>query len=848
MKITFLGGANEVGASCTLLEVAEKRILVDAGIRMGANEADQLPNLSQIQEGGPLDAILLTHAHTDHIGALPLVHIAYPQIPIFTTAPTQRLTQILLSDALKIMESRWQRENEIPLYPEHTVTAMLSKMRLINPAEPFAVSGPDIIATFTPSGHVMGACSILLDTPDGRVFFTGDYSLDRQKTVEGMLLPRGRPDLVITESTYGNRMHANRKVEEDRLVQSVAEVIQAGGKVLVPAFALGRAQEAILLLLEAQRKKRIPPFPIYVDGMVRSICSAYASFPEYLNRDLRKRIQKIGNPFFPEGACTVEVKTSQQRQAIAESNQPCCIVSSSGMLTGGPSQFYAAALAADPKNAIFITGYQDEESPGRRVLDLVDGKSNTIRLGEREVQVVCKVGRYSLSAHADSAQMLGVLTRLAPKDVYLVHGDSNARFTLAKSVADNMQVHLPKNSESFEHTYNKRGRKSFRVAQPGIGREAVLCFETLRKYLLATTPQTRHYSTSDLARTWYGSAFTEAHLELVRDQLQKGVPGFKPDAKHSYLYQVEHEEDQALSKKERAKIRKGGRLEQNQALQVVSQIFAGHEDLYRKGVNLCQGELLLSFNFPSLAAQRYIDKLEQVAHQTGWKVSLTPGVNQGALITTLQKMLPPTWSLTKTPSIHQDERRVVAKVQCEEATNPNFQSVEAEYQQQTGFRLQIQDIRLGPTNVPAPAKKPLTGDGRLEINTAFGRIRRAFQQKQAQLFRCSRKEDFSSATSWIELSLISPQVAERYQDLRDLLEQETGWPLRFASEPNQEIIKRRTRELIPPEWGLKKEPAFFKNEGIVQVAIALQPPLQAVTELSKQIEVETGYRLHVALK
>ena len=841
MKLTFLGGANEVGASCTLLEVAGQRILIDAGIRMGAKEGDQLPNLSQIQEGGPLDAILLTHAHTDHIGALPLVHIAYPQIPIITTAPTKRLTQILLSDALKIMESRWQQEKEIPLYPEHTVTAMLSKMHLIEPTEAITLPGHEITATFTPSGHVMGACSILLDTPDGRIFFTGDYSLDRQMTVEGMLLPKGRPDLVVTESTYGNRMHANRKVEEERLVQCVAEVIIAGGKVLVPAFALGRAQEAILLLLEAQRKKRIPAFPIYVDGMVRTVCSAYASFPDYLNRDLRKRIQKIGNPFFHEGACTVAVQPPQ-RQVIADSEQPCCIVSSSGMLTGGPSQFYAAALATNPKNAIFITGYQDEESPGRRVLDLADGKSKNIRLGDQEVQVVCKVGRYALSAHADSAQMLGVLTRLSPKDVYLVHGDNDARSTLASSAGDKMQVHLPKNGESFEHIYPKRSRQRLHVAQPGIGRGADLCPDTLRKHLLIRSPETRLYSASDLARAWYGLTFSETQLEQVRSQFQQGVPGFKPDLKHNYLYRIENNEELTPTKKERKEMRKAGRLEQNHALQLVSEIFAGHEDLYRKGVNLSQGELLLSFNFPSLAAQRYADKLEQVAQQTGWKVSLTPGVNQGALISALKKLIPPTWSLTKTPSLHHEERRVVAKVQCEEA-DPPFQTVEAEYHHQTGHRLQLEDVRLKPTT--APAKKPRGGDGRLEINTAFGHIRQAFQNR-AQLFRCSRKEDFSTATSWIELTLISPQVAERYQELRGLLEQETGWPLRFASEPNQEIIKRRTRELIPPEWGLKKEPAFFKSEGIVQVATTIQPPLQAVEELSKQIEVETGYRLHVA--
>jgi len=813
MKLTFLGGANEVGASCTLLEVAGKRILIDAGIRMGAKEADQLPNLSQIQEGGPLDAILLTHAHTDHIGALPLVHIAYPQIPIFTTAPTKRLTQILLSDALRIMETRWQREKDIPLYPEHTVTAMLAQMQLIEPGQPFAVTGQDIVATFTTSGHVMGACSILLDTPDGRIFHTGDYSLDRQQTVEGMLLPRGRPDLVITESTYGNRMHANRQVEEGRLVQCVAEVIAGGGKVLIPAFALGRAQEAILLMVEAQRKKRIPAFPIYIDGMVRTVCSAYASFPQYLNRDLRKRIEKIGNPFFHEGANTVSVQ-APQRQAIADNPEPCCIISSSGMLTGGPSQFYAAALAPDAKNAIYITGYQDEESPGRRVLDLAEGKTRTIRFGDQEVEVVCKVGRYNLSAHADSAQMLGVLSRLAPKDVYLVHGDGGARASLAAAASDSMKVHLPNNGQSFEHSY--RNRKFLKVAQQGVGAAQPFDPETLRQHL-----GTRFYAPSELAALWFGNDFTPEQLQIVQTRFEQIPPGY---TQNNGLFRTAP--DQPTTQKNR-------RLEQNQALQVVNQIFAGQPDLYKKGVLLAQTELVLSFHFPSVALQKYANRLQQVAQKTGWKVSLTPGVHQGALISALQSMLPPHCNLQKT-SIHLQEQRVVAKIQnCEADLAP----IQTRYLEQTGFQVQFETANIAPIS-PQPI-----ATNRLEINQAFARIRQAFQEKQIPLFRCSLKEN-----TWIELALVSPQVAQRHDELRAYLEQETAWPLRFASEPNQDLIKKKAKDLIPSEWGLKKEPAFFKEDGLVGVTLSLSPPAQAIQNLSQTLEEETGYRLQVTVR
>lgn len=819
MKLTFLGGANEVGASCTLLEVDGKRILIDAGIRMGAKEADQLPNLSQIQEGGPLDAILLTHAHTDHIGALPLVHIAYPQIPIFTTAPSKRLTQILLSDALRIMESRWQREQEIPLYPEHTVTAMLAQMQLIEPGQPFAVASQDIVATFMTSGHVMGACSIWLDTPDGRVFHTGDYSLDRQQTVEGMLLPRGRPDLVITESTYGNRMHANRQVEEQRLVQCVAEVVATGGKVLIPAFALGRAQEAILLLVEAQRKKRIPAFPIYIDGMVRTVCSAYASFPDYLNRDLRKRIEKLGNPFFHEGAHTVAVQ-APQRQAIVDDAKPCCIISSSGMLTGGPSQFYAAALAADAKNAIFITGYQDEESPGRRVLDLADGKTRSIRFGDQEVQVACRVGRYNLSAHADSAQMLGVLSRLGPKDVYLVHGDAGARSSLAAAAGETTKVHLPDNGQSFEHSY-RRTSKFLKVAQTGVGAHAPFDPEQLRQHL-----GTRFYTTEELATLWFGSTISQEQLQSVQAQLATTPAGYMQS---NGLFRI--------APNNQAPVRKR-RLEQNQALEMVDQVFAGQQDLYRKSVLVAQGELVLSFHFPSVALERYAERLQQIAQKTGWKVSLTPTVHQQALTNTVQTLLPSAWTLLKTPSLHLQEKRVVAKVHSPEPS-PDFPPIQTRFLETTGHQLQLEVVSLNPT---ATSPTPKAGE-KLEINQAFARIRQAFQERQISLFRCSLKEN-----SWIELALVSLQVAQRHDPLRAELEQEVGWPLRFAKEPNQDLIKKKARSIIPLEWGLKKEPAFFKDDGLVVVTLSQVPPLEAFQELSQGLEVETGYRLQVSVR
>ncbi|ODT73391.1 hypothetical protein ABS71_07240 [bacterium SCN 62-11] len=452
MKIHFIGGAQEVGGSCSVVEVGSRRVLIDCGQRMGGGaEVDRLPDLQRVQELGGLDAILLTHAHADHIGALPLIHLAYPQVPLYTNEATLALMKIMLADSLKIMQMRWLHEAEIPLYPEHAVTSMLGRVEVVRPGDTFDLGEGELQATFLLSGHVLGACSLTLDTAEGRVFFTGDYSVDAQRTVDPITVPTVRPHVVVTEATYGNRLHAHRKAEETRLAEAVARVVGEGGKVLIPAFALGRAQEVLLILLSEQKAGRIPRFPIFVDGMVRNVCQIYSLFPEFLGERLRKQVEREGNPFFSEASAARAV--SQTERESVPLGEPCCIVSSSGMLTGGPSQFYAAELASDAKNAIFITGYQDEESPGGKVLALAEGTERSLRLGDRLVQFACQIAKYNLSAHADAVQISSLVAQLGPRQCYLVHGDEGARAALAPMISQTTETLLPRNGEVAEFAF-----------------------------------------------------------------------------------------------------------------------------------------------------------------------------------------------------------------------------------------------------------------------------------------------------------------------------------------------------------------------------------------------------------
>lgn len=465
MEITFLGGADEVGASCILIETAGRRILVDAGIRPTPKaswglEGDQLPDLSVIS-GRPLDCILVTHAHTDHTGALELVIAQFRGVPVYATPVTIELTRVLHQDARRIMQARLDEEGELPLYDDVATAHLMSAFRPVAWRQPLPVA-PGIMATFFPAGHIAGAAMIGLDTPEGRLLISGDISISPQRTVDGARPPAFTPDVLILESTYGNRLHANRRVEEQRLVESVAAVTAAGGKVLIPAFALGRAQEILLTLGEFQRRGALPPIPVWADGMVRAVCQAYANFPDALPLAL----QEQGAQFFTD---TIHPVTSaEQRNQLIWDPAPAVIVASSGMLAGGPSLAYARALVGGPQHAILLTGYQDEEAPGRRLQEMATHGRGVLRIGRDKFDVQCQIGTYSLSAHADSGQLVSFVETLDPATVLLVHGDTDARQSLAAALrARARNVRLPRSGQSFGFSYAPRVRTQ---VSGGVGR------------------------------------------------------------------------------------------------------------------------------------------------------------------------------------------------------------------------------------------------------------------------------------------------------------------------------------------------------------------------------------------
>jgi len=440
--VTPLGAARSIGASCFQIKIGPYEIVLDCGTR--PKGYDPLPALDYLENP---DLLLVSHAHQDHIGAVPVFQAKWPATPIICTEGTREIARVMLRDCLKVQ----QREDFPELFDWNDLERTLFKMETV-PVGVDIEPLPGLFVRFINAGHILGAACIYLRYGERTLLYTGDFHTASSRTTNGLML-KDLPssDMLIIESTYGAGTHPSRKMEETGLIEAIAEVVKAGGNVLIPAFALGRAQEIILAIRTSALFHSLQ-IPVYVDGLVRAICEVFRDNLDLLPGAVQNLVKQNGiEPFFDaEGTPPIIPIASQSDRPLAMA-KPSVIIASSGMLTGGPSIYYAKTLLERENAAIFISGYTDEESPGRLLQNLSTG--DEIELDGTKLTVRARISRFNLSAHADKIGLTQAIAKVAPRHLILIHGFGNSLHELADSgeLKSKHFIHIPAVGDSIEY-------------------------------------------------------------------------------------------------------------------------------------------------------------------------------------------------------------------------------------------------------------------------------------------------------------------------------------------------------------------------------------------------------------
>jgi putative mRNA 3-end processing factor len=417
LQIGFLGGAREVGRIGISVKSAKSQVIIDYGVML-----DSEPGFPMHVPPKDVDALILTHSHLDHSGALPIFYINDKK-KLYTNKLNLELTQVLIQDFIHLSGYYLPFE-----YLE--LNAMMHSNKHLD----FGVEeevGDMKIKLFN-AGHTPGSAQILVEADGKRILFTGDYNLEDSRMLQGASMDYGDLDAVVTESTYANEDHTPRPELEKNFADAATEIAELGGTVLIPAFGVGRAQE-IACVLAANHFE----YPIVLDGMAREASRIIMNYKEFL-RDPKAFVNAMHSLDWVDG-------WRDRRRASKDAG---VIISPAGMLKGGPSQFYVSKVAKKANNAIFLVSYQIPGTPGKQLLDkgvtLVDGKVRKVKAQYRH---------FDFSSHCGAGQLKEGLRRLGGKPkVFAVHGaEGNCELLANWAKSDlGLDAVAPRTGETYE--------------------------------------------------------------------------------------------------------------------------------------------------------------------------------------------------------------------------------------------------------------------------------------------------------------------------------------------------------------------------------------------------------------
>jgi metallo-beta-lactamase family protein len=454
-SLTFLGAAGTVTGSKHLLDTGTHRVLVDCGLFQGLKELRERNWQPLPIAASAIDAIILTHAHLDHCGYLPRLVSQGFKGRVFCTAGTRDLCSLVLPDSAHIQEEDARDANRhgyskhhpaLPLYTANDAAQALALLQPVGYNRPMPVV-PELQVEFINAGHLLGSAYARVTFGDKTFLFGGDLGRFGRPVLPDPV-PINHADILLVESTYGDRLH-DPDDQGTRLAAIVNAAVQRGGKLIVPAFAIGRVEEVVYWLKRLEDEKRVPVLPVYIDSpMAAQAMHFYAQRADELDPEMQTR--ERGVCVF----CTTRMTTIssvQQSIELVASHRPSIVIASSGMATGGRVLYHLAAGLPNPRNTVMFVGYQAAGTRGRA---LVDG-ATTVRIKGRDIPVAATIERLdSMSAHADAGEIMRWLSGfLAPPTMtYLVHGEPTALDALHGRVTQEKQwpVHIAGYRERVE--------------------------------------------------------------------------------------------------------------------------------------------------------------------------------------------------------------------------------------------------------------------------------------------------------------------------------------------------------------------------------------------------------------
>ncbi|MEK6859129.1 MAG: beta-CASP ribonuclease aCPSF1 [Nanoarchaeota archaeon] len=448
VRLTYLGSGRQVGRSCLLLHTPKSKVLLDCGINPGIAEGpERFPYLDVAEVGdlNSIDAIVLSHAHTDHAGLIPYLYKMGYRGPCYMTPPTRDIAALLALDFVGVA----YKQADSPIYKPEDIKEMVRHSICLNYGEVSDIT-PDIRITFYNAGHVLGSAVVHINIGNGLHNFV--YSADTNYRKTRLLDPAvnffPRVETITLESTYGSKddVLPTRKEVEDRFLELVNETIKRGGKILLPELGLGHAQETVLRVEEAVRTGLLPEIPVYLDGMLRDINAIHTAYPDFLSASVRNQIFQDNNPF--TSPILKHVGSPTERKEVIEGG-PCIIIATSGMLAGGASVEYFKNLADSPNNLIIFGSYQAPGSLGRTVQE----GATMVKANDETVEVKMQVETmYGLSAHSGRNELLQYVSRMNPKPrrVIINHGEASKCLDLASTLykLNRVETIVPRNLET----------------------------------------------------------------------------------------------------------------------------------------------------------------------------------------------------------------------------------------------------------------------------------------------------------------------------------------------------------------------------------------------------------------